>query len=269
MPLQSLLQNQFSLKQNLKNFKNQFQFPIFEINLYSMSIIRFFLLLHAFCLFAQSDFEKGEKLFVQKKLPEAKILFENYLKMNPNNYKTIELLGDVAGQQKNWDEAIKQYKILKVQFPKEAEYWYKYGGALGMKAKDSNRFKALGMLDDVENSFLMATKLDSKHIPSRWALVIYYIQIPGILGGSEKKSQKFANQLMVLSPVDGFTANGYIAEYFKRYLDAEKFYVKAYEISKSEKTYQKLYDFYSIKLKNISKAKKLKEQFDGRVEVKD
>ena len=234
-----------------------------------MSIIRFFLLLHAFCLFAQSDFEKGEKLFVQKKLPEAKILFENYLKMNPNNYKTIELLGDVAGQQKNWDEAIKQYKILKVQYPKEAEYWYKYGGALGMKAKDSNRFKALGMLDDVENSFLMATKLDSKHIASRWALVIYYIQIPGILGGSEKKSQKFANQLMALSPVDGFTANGYIAEYFKRYLDAEKFYVKAYEISKSAKTYQKLYDFYSIKLKDMSKAKKLKEQFDGRVEVKD
>ena len=229
-----------------------------------MKAFCFLLLLSTFWVFAQTDFEKGEKLFVQKKLPEAKLLFEIYLKMNPNNYKTIEMLGDVAGQQKNWDEAIKQYKILKIQFPKDAEYWYKYGGALGMKAKDSNRFKALGMLDDVENSFLMATKLDPKHIPSRWALVIYYIQIPGILGGSEKKSQKFANQLMALSPVDGFTANGYIAEYFKRYTDAEKFYIKAHEISKSAKTYQKLYDFYSIKLQDISKAKKLKEEFDVR-----
>ena len=234
-----------------------------------MKAFCFLLLLSTFWVFAQTDFEKGEKLFVQKKLSEAKLLFENYLKMNPNNYKTIEMLGDVAGQQKNWDEAIKQYKILKIQFPKDAEYYYKYGGALGMKAKDSNRFKALGMLDDVENSFLMATKLDPKHIPSRWALVIFYIQIPGILGGSEKKSQKFANQLMALSPVDGFTANGYIAEYFKRYTDAEKFYIKAHEISKSSKTYQKLYDFYNIKLKDLSKAKKLKEEFDKRVEVKD
>ena len=222
-----------------------------------------FLILLPIFVFAQSEFERGEKLFNQKKFVEAKLLFENHLKMNPNNYKTIEMLGDVAGQQKNWDEAIKQYKILKVQFPKEAEYWYKYGGALGMKAKDSNKFKALGMLDEVENSFLTAAKLDQKHVEARWALVIYYIQIPGILGGSEKKSQKYANQLMALSPADGFMANGYIAEYFKRYTDAEKFYIKAHDIGKSVKTFQKLYDFYTLKLKDADKAKKLKAQFDA------
>lgn len=228
-----------------------------------MKIIYFLLLMVSLSLLAQTDFDKGEKLFNQKKFVEAKPFFENYLKQNPNNYKTIEMLGDVAGQQKNWDEALKQYKILKNQFPKDADYWYKYGGALGMKAKDSNRFKALGMIGDVENSFLTAAKLDIKHLESRWALVIFYVQIPAILGGSEKKSQKFANQLMVLSPVDGFLANGYIAEYFKRYIDAEKFYIKANDIGKSAKTYQKLYDLYFNKLKDPEKAKKLKAQFDN------
>ena len=228
-----------------------------------MKLFRLLILLFSFCICAQSDFDKGEKLYNQKKLNEAKVLFENYLKMNPNNYKTIEMLGDVAGQQKNWDEAIKHYKILKNQFPKEAEYWYKYGGALGMKAKDSNRFRALGMLDEVENSFLTATKLDNSHIEARWALVIFYVQIPGILGGSEKKSQKFANQIMALSPAEGHMANGYIAEYFKRYADAEKFYIKANEITKSRKAYQKLYDLYTNKLKDLQKAKKLKEQFES------
>ena len=227
-----------------------------------MKIIYFLVLLVSISLSAQTDFEKGEKLFNQKKFVEAKPFFENYLKMNPNNYKTIELLGDVAGQQKNWNEAIKHYKILKEQFPKEANYWYKYGGALGMKAKEANKFKALGMLDEVEGSFLKAAKLDVKHIETRWALVIYYIQIPGILGGSEKKSQKYANELMVISPVDGYLSNGYIAEYFKRYAEAEKFYIKANEIGKSAKTYQKLYDLYVNKLKNTEKAKKLKEQFE-------
>lgn len=221
-----------------------------------------FLICFSTLVFAQSDFDKGEKLFNQKKYVEAKALFENHLKMNPNNYKTIEMLGDVAGQQKNWDEAIKQYQILKNQFPKDANYWYKYGGVLGMKAKDSNKFKALRMLDDVESAFLTAAKLDPKHIEARWALVIYYIQIPGILGGSEKKSQKYANQLMALSPADGYMANGYIAEYFKRYVDAEKFYLKAHDIAKSVKTYQKLFDLYSLKLKDNDKAKKLKAQFD-------
>ncbi len=222
-----------------------------------MKIFSFLLLLVSVSLLAQTDFEKGEKLFNQKKFVEAKPLFENYLKMNPNNYKTIELLGDVAGQQKNWNEAIKQYKILKTQFPKEANYWYKYGGVLGMKAKESNKFRALGMLDEVESSFLTAAKLDAKHIETRWALVIYYIQIPGILGGSEKKSQKYANELMAISPVEGNLANGYIAEYFKRYSEAEKFYSKAYEMGKSTKAYQKLYDLYKNKMKLKDKAENL------------
>ena len=52
-------------------------------------------------MMAETDFEKAEKLFKQEKYEQAKVLFENYLKSNPNNYKTIEYLGDIAGHQKN------------------------------------------------------------------------------------------------------------------------------------------------------------------------
>ena len=219
-----------------------------------MKLIYILFLLFSFSISAQSDFEKGEKLYNQKKYLEAKELFETYLKMHPKDYKAIELLGDIAGQQKKWSEAIKQYKILKTEFPKNANYVYKYGGAMGMKAKTVNKFKALGMLDEIESSFILACKLDSKHIDSRWALVVYYLEIPGILGGSENKSQKYADELLAISPVDGYLANGYIAEYFKRYTVAEKQYLKANEVGKSKITYQKLYDLYKNKLNQPDKA---------------
>ena len=219
-----------------------------------MKLIYILFLLFSFSISAQTDFEKGEKLYNQKKYIEAKELFETYLKMHPKDYKAIELLGDIAGQQKKWSEAIKQYKILKTEFPKNANYVYKYGGAMGMKAKTVNKFKALGMLDEIESSFILASKLDSKHIDSRWALVVYYLEIPGILGGSENKSQKYANELLAISPVDGYLANGYIAEYFKRYTVAEKQYLKANEVGKSKITYQKLYDLYKNKLNQPDKA---------------
>ena len=77
---------------------------------------------------SETNFEKAERLFQQEKYDQAKVLFENYLKGNPNNYKAIEYLGDIAGHQKKWDEAIKDYEILKKQFPKTANYYYKYGG---------------------------------------------------------------------------------------------------------------------------------------------
>jgi tetratricopeptide (TPR) repeat protein len=227
-----------------------------------MKIYLFLLMIIPFQLIVETDFEKAEKLYQHEKYSEAKVLFELCLKNNPNDYKSIEYLGDIAGHQKKWDEAIKYYLTLKNQFPKSANYWYKYGGALGMKAKSVNKFKALGMIDDVENAFLTAAKLDEKHVNTRWALVTLYIELPGIIGGSETKAQKYANELMKLSKVDGYLANGYIDEYFKRYLKAENDYLKAHEIGNSQTTFQKLYNLYMNKLKDKSKAQKLKNEFE-------
>lgn len=227
-----------------------------------MKFLKIFIFLISFQMVAETDFDKAEKLFQQEKYDQAKILFEKYLKQTPNDYKTIEYLGDIAGHQKKWDEAIKQYKILKVQFPKTANYWYKYGGALGMKAKSVNKFKALGMIDDIETAFLTAAKLDLKHIESRWALVMLYIELPGIVGGSESKAKKYSDELMNLSKVDGYLSKGYIDEYFNRYSKAEANYIKAHEIGKSKTTYQKLYNLYVNKIKDKAKAQKLKEQFE-------
>lgn len=211
---------------------------------------------------AETDFDKAEKLYKQEKFDQAKVLFESYLKTNPTSYKTVEYLGDIAGHQKKWDEAIKHYKILKLQFPKTANYFYKFGGAMGMKAKSVNKFKALAMIDEIETSFLTAARLDSKHLESRWALVMLYIELPGIVGGSEKKAVKYADELMELSKVDGYLAKGYIDEYFNRYKKAEVYYLKAHEIGNSKTTFQKLYSLYLNKLKDKTKASKLKQQFE-------
>jgi tetratricopeptide (TPR) repeat protein len=227
-----------------------------------MKYLQLIFLFFSLLTFSQSSFEKGEKLYVQKKMNEAKQMFQDYLKSHPNHSKSIEYIGDIAGNQKQWNEAIEYYQKLKISFPKNANYWYKYGGALGMKAKESNKFKALGMIDEIEESFLTAAKLESKHIETRFALVMLYLELPGIIGGSEKKAQKYADELMRISSVQGFLAQGYIDAYFKRFIKAELNYKKAFEIEPSKITFEKLYDLYLNKLKDKAKANKLKEQFD-------
>ncbi|WP_442787788.1 tetratricopeptide repeat protein [Flavobacterium suncheonense] len=221
-----------------------------------------FLLFFPLLLWSQSDFEKGESLFRQKKYASAQPFFQNHLKQNPADFKTIEYLGDIAGHQKQWDEAISYYKKLKQQFPKTANYHYKFGGALGMKAKSVSKFKALGMIGDIKEAFETAAHLDKKHIDTRWALVMLYIELPGIVGGSETKAQKYAEELMQLSKVDGYLAKGYIDVYFKRYAKAEIHLKKAHEIGHSKTTFEKLYDLYLNKLKNTEKAQKLKTDFN-------
>ncbi|CCG52534.1 Protein of unknown function [Flavobacterium indicum GPTSA100-9 = DSM 17447] len=201
------------------------------------------------------------KLFNDKKFNESKSLFEAHLKANPNDLKALEYLGDIAGYQKKWDEAIYYYEKLKKKVPTNADFQYKYGGALGMKAKNVNKMKALGMIDDIEEAFLTAAKLDKKHIDARWALVMLYLELPAIIGGSEAKAKKYADELLLISRIDGYLAHGYIEIYFKRYKKAEPLYVAAHRLGNSKTTFEKLYDLYLNKLKDKVKAQQLKEEY--------
>lgn len=220
--------------------------------------LRLFFLL-PMVVFAQTNFEKAEQLYKAAKYEQAKPIFELYLKEHPTNLKTIEYLGDIEGHKKSWDKAIFYYKKLKTSSPNEANFYFKYGGALGMKAQSSNKFKALGMISEIRGSFEKAIALNSQHVEARWALVMMYLQLPAIVGGSEAKALKYANELQKISAVDGFLAKGQIDEHFERYLAAEKNYIKAHEIGKSKITYQALYALYSKKLNNVKKAKEIKQ----------
>lgn len=219
-------------------------------------------ILFPFIMVSQSNFETAEKLFKAEKYAQATPLFESVLKANPNDLKAIEYLGDIAGKQKQWDKAYGFYSKLKKIQPNNADYYYKCGGVLGMKAKESNPFKALGMMDEIRSSFEKAIDLEPKHIEARWALIELNLQLPGIVGGSQSKAIQYANELLKISPVDGFLSRGHVEEHFKRYKEAEKYYVKAHEIGHSKVTFQKLYQLYLKKLNNPKKAQELKGQFE-------
>ncbi|MDI5950823.1 tetratricopeptide repeat protein [Flavobacterium yafengii] len=215
-------------------------------------------------MWAQSDFDRAEKLYKANKMDQAELAFESVLKSSPSDLKTIEYLGDIAGHYKSWDKAIGYYKKLKQLKPSEADYHYKYGGALGMKAKESNKFKALGMIDEVKASFEKAISLNPKHIESRWALIEIYIQLPGIVGGSESKAIKYSNELLRLSPIDGYLSRGHIEEYFKRYKVAEQQYKKAIIAGGSKTSYQKLASLYKNKMREPEKAKTILETYNSK-----
>ncbi len=219
-----------------------------------------FLLLIPMFAISQTDFDKAEKLYLSKSFEQSKVLFQNYLKDNPSSLKTLEYLGDIEGQNKSWDNAIYYYKKLKQLKPSEANYYYKYGGVLGMKAKESNKFKALGLISEVKSSFEKAISLNSKHIEARLALVELYLQLPGIVGGSEKKALLYANEIAQISAVDGYLSKGHIAEYFGRFKEAEVQYKKAVEISKSKNAYRILANLYKNKMGQPEKAKSILEE---------
>lgn len=216
---------------------------IFESRIYFMKLTVFFLFFSLLAI-GQTDLEKAEQLLAEKQFLKAQNLMVAYVKSHPQNQKGRELLGDVYGHQKKWDDAIENYKTLVDLSPKTANYHYKYGGALGMKALSMSKVRAVGIIGDVKQAFINAADLDQNHIETRWALVELYMQLPGIIGGSKSKALKYADELQNLSKVDGYLAKGYIYEYDKGYDTAEKYYQLAISEGGSLLCYEKLTHLY-------------------------
>ncbi|MDT0558406.1 tetratricopeptide repeat protein [Ichthyenterobacterium sp. W332] len=202
------------------------------------------LLLFPSMLLGQSSLEDIPVLFDKKQFKKAEVFLVNYVSENPKDIKGVELLGDAYGHQKKWDEAIEQYEQLVEANATNANYHYKHGGALGMKALTVSKLKALGIIGDVKKAFKRAAELDETHIDARWALVELYMQLPGIVGGSKKKSLYYANELQDLSAVDGYLAKGYIYEYDDEPELAENYYKKAIKVGGSLTCFGKLTTFY-------------------------
>ena len=201
-------------------------------------------LLFPVAILAQTSIEKGQDYITNKQFTKAEQELSAYVKYHADNLQAIELLGDAYGHQKKWDDAATEYKKLVATKPNTANYHYKLGGALGMKALSVSKISALGIIGDVKSSFLKAAELDSNHIEARWALVELYMQLPGIIGGSKKTSLKYANQLENLSKVDGYLAKGYIYEYDDEPGLAEEYYLKAIKVGGSLTCYEKLTALY-------------------------
>ena len=217
------------------------------------------LLLFPIMIWSQSDYNKAEKLFAAGKFEQAQSIFESFLKDNPSHLKTMEYLGDIAGHQKAWDKALIYYKKLKQLKSAEANYYNKYGLALGMKAKESSKLKALGMIGEIKQAFEKAIELNPKHIEARWALVNIYIQLPGFVGGSESKAIRYSNELLKLSVVDGYLSRGQIEEHFERYSSAEIQYKKAIAAGSTKTGIQMLANLYKNKMNQPEKAAKIKQ----------
>lgn len=222
----------------------------------SFVAVRFYLfmviLLSFTCSYGQILKREAKNLIEAKDYAKAESQLKEFIKSYPNDNEAIELLGDAYAYQEKWDLAIETYTTLTELSPENAELHYKLGGSLGMKALNVNKLTALILVGDIKAELKEAIRLEPSHIDARWALIELYMALPGILGGSSKTALHYANELDVLSPVDGFLAKGHIYKRNNQLKLAEENYLKAVKVGGSVVCFNELSDFYQ----GIKKPKK-------------
>ena len=172
-------------------------------------VLPFFLLIGIGLLGQQTDLERAEAFFDQKEFTKAEDLLLKLYSDDSSQLIKVKL-ADTYAYQRKWDEAISLYDELVHDFPENAEYQFKYGGALARKAEISSRLKALMVIGKIKRSFVNAVELNPEHIEARWCLVDYHLVVPTLLGGSTKKALEYAKELQTISPIEGYFALGYI-----------------------------------------------------------
>lgn len=212
---------------------------------YIMNIIRCLLFLAVFSAEANTIKEKATILCQKNLFGEAKSFIQNFFSGHSSDLEAIELAGDIAIAQKNWDEAIKNYEKLIRLNPDNADYQYKYGGSLGMKALNVSKWESLSYLGDMRKAFEKSIQLDSHHLGAYWALISFHCEVPGILGGNKKKAYKLAQELMQMSTLDGLLAHAFLAQHEGKTKLADKLFEQAILNVDSKKSDEQLRAVYN------------------------
>lgn len=97
----------------------------------------------------------------------------------------------------------------------------------GAIADKASLFKKIGMARDIKRNMDKAYSLDPTFIPAVEGLMEYYLQAPGIVGGSVSKAREYAARIEKLDPVEGAFARARIARHEKDTAALEGLYQKA------------------------------------------
>jgi tetratricopeptide (TPR) repeat protein len=156
-----------------------------------------------------------------------------------SNPVLLDKLGETYAYQEEWDQAIEIYKRLTLLVKNNATYFFKYGGVLAKKAQNSNPFVGLTLIGRIKSSFKKTLILDPSHTGAHWALIDFYVSLPGIVGGSYAKAYELAKKLKQISTLDGYLALGYVYEYYDEPANAKTNYLRALSLVNDFKEFER------------------------------
>jgi tetratricopeptide (TPR) repeat protein len=136
-----------------------------------------------------------EALYVADKTDELKRVSASRVAAQPDDAQAVLGLAmaalqvdDAAGRQ----AAIKQAQACIEKQPRAAACQYSLGVVLGVQAMNDGMLKAARSVGTVRDALAVANEVEPEWYPARSALMEFYIQAPGMMGGSKSKAEELA-----------------------------------------------------------------------------
>ncbi len=122
---------------------------------------------------------------------------------------------------RRWDDAIHEMEKAVRQAPANGLYHLWLGRAYGEKAEHVFAISAYGLARKVLKEFTVSVNLAPEDTDSRFDLLEFYLQAPGMLGGGADKAEAEAEAIAKIDKRRGYAAGARILEHAKRWQEAE------------------------------------------------
>jgi tetratricopeptide (TPR) repeat protein len=170
----------------------------------------------------------AQRLVDAGKFDAAKSMLEQVIARDGTDAGAHMLLGKIlSGHFEKFDDAEEQMEKAVELADGNAEFHFQLGVLYGGQAQRASVFSKLSYAGKIKSQFQRAVDLAPDHVRYRMALISYYLQAPGIAGGSVAKAREHAGELLARDPFEGHMALAGIADYEKDPGATEREYLAA------------------------------------------
>jgi tetratricopeptide (TPR) repeat protein len=156
-----------------------------------------------------------QKLIADQKYDDARAETDALIKKNASDDVALHCMGRIYAAQGKSGEAVDWFeKAVKVN-DKNAYHHLQLGNALATEAQKANKLRQPFLARRLKTEFELAVACDPKLADAHEALMEFYLQAPGIVGGSVEKAREQALIISTLSVYDGHVATASIARHDK------------------------------------------------------
>lgn len=155
-----------------------------------------------------------------------KLVQERYAK-NPNDPVALYQMARIKAAFGDNDGAIALGEKSVSLAPNDAKAHTVLAEFYGNKANTAGFFEKAGLAHKIKDNLEIACQLDPNDSEPQGGLVTFYMEAPGLMGGSESKAREIADRLTKTDPVHGYLVQADIAQKKKKFDQLEGLFQKA------------------------------------------
>lgn len=209
------------------------------------------------------NLQPGLDLFDGGKYPEAQAFFQKLSLGHPENATVAYYMGRSYYQSSQIKKAVESMEKAVKLDARNAEYHYLLGMAYARYINEVGMFSKLGVARKMKKSWLAAADCDKNHKDSQIAVIGFYLNAPGVAGGSIEEAAKQLTLLKQRYPDETFSMEGLLAEKKEEHIEAEKAYRKTVEKNPTPRNLFGLASYLSRE-KQFDEAAKLFKEYLAR-----